>query len=79
MLIRGGQMIRISKPNTNNRLLLTSDYARMATLEARWKSSGVSATECESLIPGAVWISKFPGTKYSPDIMKRLEELRCRN
>ena len=79
MIVRGGKMISVGKPDTTNRLLIGNDYARMATLEARWKSSGVSVRDYESLIPCAIWISKFPGTQYSEDIMKRLEELRCGN
>jgi hypothetical protein len=51
------------------------DWARAATLEARWKMAKVSEDERRILIPCAVWISKFPGMRLSSEIMERLELL----
>lgn len=79
MILRGGLFIKTVVTPHINRLLVANDYARMISLEARWIAIGISKSECEQLLPCAVWIAKFPGTKYSETIMKRLHELSCRS
>lgn len=73
---RGGQLRAVSV-NTTDPLWLPGDYGRAATLEVRWSAMGVSAEERGLLLPCAVWLAKFPGTRYSEEIMSRLATLQC--
>jgi hypothetical protein len=73
---RGGHLRSVSVSATDP-LWLPGDYGRAMTLVARWLGMGVKAEECDQLLPCAVWLAKFPGTRYSDAIMERLSELRC--
>lgn len=79
MLCRGGKLMHWILRPQGDKSWSADDYARAATLEARWIASGVSEDERRRLIPCAVWYRKFPGTMYDDATMKRLEELLCRN
>jgi len=74
---RGGTLVKVSTVSNSDPLWLDSDYSRAATLEARWSAMGVAEEERATLLPCAVWLSKFPGTQYPDTIMARLEKLRC--
>jgi hypothetical protein len=63
---------------TDDPLWSEKDYARAATLEARWAACGIAETDRQRLIPCAVWSAKFPGTLYDSETMKELESLVCK-
>ena len=73
---RGGRLCAVSVSATDP-MWLPGDYGRAVTLEARWSAMGVSAEERGLLLPCAVWLAKFPGTRYSEEIMSRLATLQC--
>ncbi len=51
------------------------DWARAATLEARFTIIGLCEEERKQLIPCAVWKAKFPGLSYSPQIEYKLGQV----
>ena len=77
MLCRGGKLSRWLLQPERDPLWSAADYARAATLEARWHAMGVSEDDRRRLLPCAIWIAKFPGTTYDPDTMARLKALLC--
>ena len=75
VLVRGGKMsMWLVKPD-GDATWSAEDWGTAATLEARWKSKGVTEEERLRLVPCAVWLKKFPGLVYSDDILERLEQL----
>ena len=77
MLCRGGILKSwILKPDGDS-TWTAEDWARAATLEARFSAAGASEEERRKLIPCAVYITKFPGTAYDVVTMKRLNTLLC--
>ena len=74
--VRGGKMF-MNLTIEIDPLWSVKDIGRLQALDARWASMAVEETERRSLLPCAVWSIKFPGTRYSSDIMKRLAELTC--
>jgi hypothetical protein len=75
MLSRGGVLTRhLVKPD-GDLTWSADDWATAKTLEARWRSLGVSEDERQRYIPCAVLMRKFPGMMYPEAIMKRLDEL----
>jgi len=55
------------------------DWARAATLEARWVALGVAEEERRKLLPCAIWLKKFPGLRFEDPIMTRIDALACKN
>lgn len=77
MLCRGGKLSRWILRPEQDPLWNSEDYARAATLEARMTAHGICEGERRRLIPCAVWLSKFPGTRYDTETMKKLESVLC--
>lgn len=77
MLCRGGILKPwILKPD-GDPTWTTEDWARAATLEARFSAAGATEEERRKYIPCAVYMLKFPGTTYDIVTMKRLNTLLC--
>jgi hypothetical protein len=75
MLSRGGVLTRYLVRPDGDLTWSADDWARAATLDARWRSLGVSEDERQRYIPCAVLVRKFPGMVYPEAVMKRLGEL----
>jgi hypothetical protein len=78
MLVRGQRMERWLVRPTGDPTWSPVDWARAATLEARWIAAGVPEADRRRLLPCAIWAAKHPGTRYAPYIEERLAELACR-
>ena len=80
MLSRGGSLTQyIVKPDGDPTWSPT-DWARAATLEARWLSMGVAEDERRRYIPCAVLVAKFPGSLIFPDaVMKKISNYAVEN
>ena len=78
MLSRGTLTQYILKPD-GDQTWSTEDWSRAKTLEARWRSLGVSEDDRRRFIPCAVLVAKFPGIVYPDNVMKRLNELSVEN
>ena len=78
MLLRGGVLSRRILFPEGEACWNAEDWARAATLEARWKAHGVSEAERERLLPCAILHTKWPGTHYSEEVESRLKELAAK-
>lgn len=78
MFQRAGQLVRIGDPK-GDLTWSSEDKGRSRTLEARYRSLGVSEEELGRLLPCAVLQRKTPGLRYPAEIEKRLVELACKN
>ena len=74
MIVRNKIIPWFVKPE-NDPCWSLADWGRAATIEAKWTSIGVSEDERRRLVPCYVWMKKFPGTRFSEDIMVRLQTL----
>ena len=71
---RGGKIIAVEKPS-GDATWCADDWARAATLDAKWASQGVSVDERKRLVSCAVVYKKWPGTVFEESVMARLLEL----
>ena len=75
MLCRGGTLhpwiVRPDGAPTWTR----EDWARAATLEARFAARGACEAERRRLVECAVWRAKFPGLRYDSAVEARIKEL----
>ena len=76
-MFRGGVVVPLRVQPDGDATWSANDWARAATLEARWFSSGVSEEERRMLLPCAVLRAKFPGIAFHPFVETRLRELAC--
>lgn len=75
MLVRGGKMMHwIVKPE-GDPVWSSEDWARAATLEARYAAKGVSESERRKLVQCAVFKKKWPETKFTTAIESQLKAL----
>lgn len=79
MLVRGQRMERWLVRPAGDPTWSAVDWARAATLEARWSAAGVPEEERRVLLPCAVWAAKHPGLRYAPHIEARLADFACRS
>jgi hypothetical protein len=74
MLVRAGKFVPwVVKPEGDT-VWTTDDWARAATLEARFIQLGLCEEERRQLIPCAVWKAKFPGLTYTPVVEHKLSK-----
>lgn len=76
MLQRAGKLMPWIVRPAGDPTWSAADWGRAATLEAKWKLTGVSESDRRTLIPCAVWSAKFPGMIYDVGVMQRLNDLR---
>lgn len=77
MLVRGQRMDRWLVRPAGDPTWSAVDWARAATLEARWTALGVSENDRRTLLPCAIWAAKHPGMRYAAHIESRLAEIMC--
>jgi len=75
MFLRGGELRRWIVRPEGDPTWNADDWARAATLEARWISRGVCEEERRLLLPCAVMKAKWAGTTYGAEIEARLLSL----
>ena len=75
MFCRGGTLGRWIVRPEGDATWNADDWARAATLEARWKARGVCEEERKRLVPCAVLKRKWAGTVFEASIESRLHEL----
>ena len=74
MLVRGKIVQGFVKPESDP-IWNEEDWSRASIYEARFQAHNVSESERQLLLPCIVWIKKFPGLTFSPNIMQRLKEV----
>ena len=77
MIVRGGKLIPwILRPPADPSWS-SADWARAATLEARYAALGVREEERRRLVPCAVVKARWPETRFTVAIEERLASLRA--
>jgi hypothetical protein len=74
-LVRAGKMMHWTTRPEGDAIWTENDWARAATLEARFTFLGICEEERKQMISCAVWKAKFPGLTYSPQIENRLGQI----
>lgn len=76
MIARGGKLHPwIVKP-VGDPSWSAADWARAATLDARFAAAGLKEAERRQLVPCAIFKAKFPETTYAELVEKRLNTLK---
>ena len=75
MLVRAGKLMPWVIRPEGDPTWTEADWARAATLEARFTVRGICEEERRQLVPCAVWKSKFPGLTYSPLVEYKLSQI----
>lgn len=76
MIVRGGKLIPWIVRPVGDLTWTQTDWARAATLEARFTAAEVREEERMRLVPCAVLKARWPETRFTAEIEERLAALR---